>query len=376
MTSNQFDILMEYEYNCLSKLRTPEFDTPHLIKAAAFYRKGDSLFFVFPWASHGNLLDFWKGNSPKIHDKRYVEWLLGQLLGIIRTIEFLHEVNIRHGDLKPENILCFESSNPGNDPPYVFVISDVGLAKEHEMVTNFRPRTEQPGGGTMVYAAPEMEIHDNRATSRRYDIWSLGCICLESIIWLLYGMDGLKRFSEDKRGKFYRIRDNANALGPGGNVKTAELNPAVLRWISEAIRISRTAPNKGSAISCVLEIIRDRLLVIDANPGSVGRGSPDPDEVASMNSVSPDSTTQSIGQPTFQLHRAQTDLEDRTNERAYAGEMCSKISEIIGKAETGEIEWVSLRDSTLQTPPDSPLSSDRSTFGDNEVSAKYEHTMI
>ncbi|KAF3014711.1 hypothetical protein E8E14_006964 [Neopestalotiopsis sp. 37M] len=390
MTSSQFDMLIRFEYNCLSKLRTSDFDTPHLIKASACYRKGDSLFFVFPWAPHGNLLKFWQDKEPKANDQIYVKWLFDQLLGLSRTVQRLHDAknNIRHGDLKPENILCFECSDSKVEetyPPYVFVISDVGLAKEHDRVTQLRGRSQLPGGGTMVYAAPEMETHENRATSRRYDIWSLGCIYLEFIVWLLYGIEGLKRFSEHRKGRFYRIQDNKNALRPGGNVKTAELDPVVLDWISEAIRGSRSAPNKVTAVSCILEIIRDRLLVIDANPDYVDLESSDHDEGMSMSPISRVSTSestdqpasQSVDNPSFKFDRALTDLERKmSNERAYASEICSKISEIVRQAETGEIEWVSLGGSTLQIPPASPLSPDGSALKVNEVSTDNKHQMI
>ncbi|KAF7534270.1 hypothetical protein G7054_g6357 [Neopestalotiopsis clavispora] len=391
MTSSQFDTLVRLEYSCLSRLRSPEFDTPHLIRAAAFYRKGDSLFFVFPWAPHGNLLNFWEKRSPRPYDQKYVKWLFGQLLGLTRTVQCLHDsqVTIRHGDLKPENILCFESSDSeiqGEGPSYVLVISDVGLAKEHERLTQYRSRTKQPGGATMVYAAPEIETHENRATSRRYDIWSLGCIYLEFMTWLLLGFEGRQRYSGRKQGKFYRIQDDKNALRPGDNMKIAEVDPDVQDWISEMISRSRTAQNKSTAVSSMLEVIRDRLLVIDANPDYFDLRSPDQDEAVSMSSVSPDSTSESIDlstfkstdqatsesiiTPTFKLDRAQTDPTTRmSNERAYAGEICSKISEIIEQAETGQIEWVSFGEPTLPTPPASPLSSDQQALRDYEPAA-------
>ncbi|ETS75648.1 hypothetical protein PFICI_12592 [Pestalotiopsis fici W106-1] len=379
MTLTQFETLTRYEYNCLNKLRTSEFDTPHLIKAAAFYRKDDSLFFVFPWAKHGNLLNFWKQKSPEIHDQRYVRWLFGQFLGMAQTVESLHNpnVNIRHGDLKPENILCFESSDSnaeGKDTPYVFVISDVGLAKEHERLTQFRSRTKQPGGGTMVYAAPEMEMHENRATSRRYDIWSLGCIYLEFIIWLLYKFEGLQEFSKQRNGKFYRIQDNTDALRPGGIVKTAELNPAVSHWISHAIKSSRTAPNEDSAISRLLSLIADRLLVIDANPDYTDLKSADNDEAISLSPISSSPPSQFVDQPTIRVRRASTDLGRRmSTERAYAGEMYDEISEIIRQAQTGQIKWINHGDSTLQIP-DLPPSPSRPALRGNEVSTDYDHS--
>lgn len=41
--------------------------------------------------------------------------------------------------------------------------------------------------------------------SRRYDVWSMGCICLEFLVWLVDGREGLKDLTADLNqvGRFY-----------------------------------------------------------------------------------------------------------------------------------------------------------------------------
>ncbi len=56
-----------------------------------------------------------------------------------------------------------------------------------------------------MYEPPEAEVGQNEPRSRRYDVWSMGCIYLEFAIWLLRGENGLQRFRRDLQsvGKFY-----------------------------------------------------------------------------------------------------------------------------------------------------------------------------
>ncbi|KAK6065957.1 serine/threonine protein kinase-44 [Seiridium cupressi] len=375
MTNDQFESFIKYEYDFLNKLRGDDFQTKHLIKATASYRYKDTLYFVFPWASQGNLRKFWKEKVPQVHDKTFLKWLFAQLLGVAETIQSLHkpQVNIRHGDLKPENILCFESSDPfldQKDPSYVLVISDVGLAREHDKLTKFRSRTKQPGGGTMVYAGPEMELSEGRATSRRYDIWSLGCIYLEFFIWLLYGIDGLEQFDKAKNGKFYRVREKRDDLQPGGTVKTAEINPVVLDWIARAIEHSRDATaDEESAVSRLLTLIKDRLLVIDANPDTLDSSSNG--TVPVQGSPAPISESSNI--PDIRLERSATVLERTViSERAYAEEVYTEILEIVRSAEAHEIEWVVLEE-LMPAMPDPPHDLDQLDPNGPKLDDRWEY---
>jgi serine/threonine protein kinase len=86
-----------------------------------------------------------------------------------------------HFDLKPANILIDDDNN--------WVISDFGQA-------TFRSTSESSSrvvnqGGTDAYAPPEIDNLDAQF-SRRYDVWSLGCIMLEVTAFVVLGYDGLR----------------------------------------------------------------------------------------------------------------------------------------------------------------------------------------
>ncbi|KIW16790.1 hypothetical protein PV08_03980 [Exophiala spinifera] len=84
-----------------------------------------------------------------------------------------------HHDLKPENILVFADEVSGN---LTFKLSDFGSA-------SFVPWSDDddhstsPHRGTVMYEAPE--VLSRGKDSRPYDLWSLGCIMLELLLWLV-----------------------------------------------------------------------------------------------------------------------------------------------------------------------------------------------
>ncbi|PSN73725.1 HET-domain-containing protein [Corynespora cassiicola Philippines] len=238
---------------------------PHLIKAIAYYTIGKKHFFMFPWAGLGNLRDFWKTDPPKL-DQPYLKWVFSQLCGLAEAIKKLHhwddnkEESWRHGDLKPDNILCFKYTSGIAVPsgPCMLVIADVGLTKKHHAATEDRKNATRTLNGTVMYEPPEAELRSDQPRSRRYDIWSIGCIYLEFIIWLLYGSSELERFRTDLRPtrQFYMIEENRNTSDD-----TAKLHNMVRKWV-EWIKSDPRCP-ENSALCRLTELIVSKLLVMD-----------------------------------------------------------------------------------------------------------------
>lgn len=147
-----------------------------------------------------------------------------RLLGVSEALAKLHNFEASepgrdgifygyHFDLKPANVLI------GHDG--IFIISDFGQAY-------FRGAADTTSsnvvgmGGTENYAPPEIDI-PNMRMNRKYDIWSLGCIFLEIIWYLIMGPEGISKlnncrvtisrtrrndryFSQDKSG-IYSLKD-------------------------------------------------------------------------------------------------------------------------------------------------------------------------
>lgn len=158
----------------------------------------------------------------------------------------LYNDNGRHGDLKPENILRFIDSESGNSH---LVIADVGLTKFHVLATQERRKNSSIASRTLRYEAPEMNVDDpNTPRSRDYDVWSMGCIFLEFIIWILYGANELEIFNAN--GQYDKFWHYENAV--------YTLHIVVDKMVQ---RILGDLPRK-SALRDVVQMVYEHLLVI------------------------------------------------------------------------------------------------------------------
>lgn len=168
--------------------------------------------------------------------------------------------SIRHGDLKPENLLNFSQSS---NQLGTLKIGDMGLAKKHVLQTEARRCMTSTRYGTIQYSPPEAGIETNEGLSRLYDIWSMGCIIFEFVIWLLYGNDRLERFYQHLQGNsrtvpYYELPSHGSEGG-------ATVHRVVQLWISH---LQRHDPEcrAESAIGDLLKLVQQKLLVVDLPP--------------------------------------------------------------------------------------------------------------
>ena len=175
---------------------------------------------LFPYAEC-NLRQYMEHYTFSSPTKRNVLWLLAQLLGLSNALRGIHNLsnpeasfnllapqqNLRisgwHHDLKPENILYFKgpASKEGS-----FKIADFGSSKVHTYRSGTGSNNTRTPNGTPTYEPPEAAKEG--ATSRPYDMWSMGCVFLEMLIWAVYDYDAVNTFRRSRDGK--RFPDDAN----------------------------------------------------------------------------------------------------------------------------------------------------------------------
>ncbi|KAJ4387278.1 hypothetical protein N0V93_007867 [Gnomoniopsis smithogilvyi] len=232
-------------------------DHCHLIKAISAYERGSERCFVFPWATGGNLRELWnRGTGPTRRET--MRWAWDQIQGLTEGITMLHKDNTRHGDLKPENILVF--GNEGKTKLGELVVADVGIAKYHADETAKRQAEGKNTTNkyeTMRYGPPKIELGipgKTETISRKYDSWSLGCILLEFIIWLLRGPTGQERFNDEGRNATPRL----DSFWIHESNQPPMLHPVVKRWMNEELNQDwKDAP----ALQDLMTLIGDQLLV-------------------------------------------------------------------------------------------------------------------
>ncbi|KAF9634155.1 CMGC/CDK protein kinase [Lasiodiplodia theobromae] len=282
----------ENEQSILQKLGSKSRPHLHLVKLLASYEVNGEFFFIFPRA-HCNLRTYWEEHPRPELDKDTLRWSLDQMRGIATALYTIHHFRVthplivegkvrtpqtnvklkvspgeeffgRHGDIKPENIIWFENIP---DLKYgkrgVLQITDFGLGRFHGRDS----KTEHPPHhvvGSPTYEPPECRLQ--QPVSRKYDIWSLGCLYIEFITWLLKGSQYIDTFS-DRRGQQSSIdlfSDDyfftTEKRGINGEKKYAYVRDGVITWVQNL----HDEPRCSEFLHDVLDLIMDELLKVDA----------------------------------------------------------------------------------------------------------------
>jgi len=146
---------------------------------------------LFPWAE-GDLMHYWR-SMPAPRSHMMAKWLSEQCYNIAEAIKYIHlapghkndegdDLFGRHGDVKPENVLWFKRGGKN-----VLVLSDLGISAIHREGSRSR-QEPQHVEMTPTYQSPERDMDGfQRYISRSFDVWSLGCVFLDFIIWSLGG---------------------------------------------------------------------------------------------------------------------------------------------------------------------------------------------
>lgn len=327
---------------------------PHIIPFFGAIEKGTSRYLLFQWADGGNLRDFWKAHPNPTPTAALVAKFLHELRGIADALYNLHTFkrdgceggSYRHGDLKPENILSVSSSN-GQDREEVkpdfgtLMVSDLGLAKHHPLATNLRRHQTSTEATTWRYQPPEVNIEVKKSIgrSRRYDIWSMGCVTLEFIIWLLYGNDVLDQFNNSINKPSSRPSDFNRTpwFTTDDDTNTASLHDSVKKTISIILKKDPECQGQvKTALRSLIELVRDRLLVVDLGSEA---------ELATQNFAYMESDP-SASTPVIRVEQADANgpnTSPRANHsstsRATSEEFLAAVDEIVAEGSRNSSYW-------------------------------------
>lgn len=188
----------EREASVLRKLTLQR--KPHVVKLLATFEQGGSHHMIMEYANGGTLRDLWSNNKqqPQLNGSLMVS-VIRQFTGLAEALERVHDygrdtdggkIYGMHGDIKPENILWFKPFDNGgfeqigNDLGRL-AIADFGLAKTSKSVDATRINAWTP-----TYRPPEAELFGQ--ASQASDMWALGCVFVEFLVWMTAGWDGVE----------------------------------------------------------------------------------------------------------------------------------------------------------------------------------------
>jgi serine/threonine protein kinase len=246
--------IFEQETESLKALR--KFRHEHMITAIASIVRGERRYFLFPWADGMDLRAFWMANEFWPLTPNLIQEAVQQLEGLAGALDTLHEQGWRHGDVKPENILRFKNETTLGH----LKLGDLGLARTHTVKTQLRSYGTMTRVGTMRYEPPETVTSSSLPRSRKYDIWSMGCVIMEFVVWLLYGPTGLNEFSQAlSQGGTFGEAFYSTRQGDGGKLQ-GEVHPVVKFWLHE---LSKNPDwPRDSVIVDLVELVATHLLVV------------------------------------------------------------------------------------------------------------------
>lgn len=167
---------------------------PHIVPLLFSFSHRHNSYLVTPWAT-SNLADFWEGNKTYLRNESCLEysqalWVAEQCEGLADALRYIHHfvsasqddeskfVSYYHGNIKPENILVYCS--PHRRP--VLQIADFGTSNYTAQV-EYSPPFTNSNHAAGDYTAPE--VYFGEPTSSSSDVWSMCCIFLEFIEWIM-----------------------------------------------------------------------------------------------------------------------------------------------------------------------------------------------
>ncbi len=229
----QFSNPKAFEREQLILKSLADYPHPHIVLHLTTWSQDTAHYILYDLA-RCNLREYINNVQSPPLSRPHVLWFLRQLDGLAKAIFYVHHFKRptlsdpkpeadylwgRHNDIKPENILVFEKA-PNQNP--VLKLTDFG----HGVFTE--PKGDHSVGdpqvvGTETYWPPDQSR--NKKTSRPFDMWALGCVYLELLLWL-FGF-----FQEEGRRGFATAR-----LSLPGQNRTARIDRF---WYKEKRGMSR-----------------------------------------------------------------------------------------------------------------------------------------
>jgi serine/threonine protein kinase len=156
--------------NEISIIRT--LDHPHIIDIYLTYENKSRFFIIMGPLADCDLEAFLAQHTTMPSSGAQNRMVFHWLLCLSNTLAYIHSKGIRHKDIKPRNILV-----KGEE----LVFADFGSS--HAFLDEGKSTTEGPSyGHTKMYCAPEV-INQGRR-NRSADVFSLGCVFTELVVWL------------------------------------------------------------------------------------------------------------------------------------------------------------------------------------------------
>lgn len=253
------------EYRAFKRIRDAQADIVGFLGA---FRHGSSYNIILEYADGGDLENHFKSviPPPTQVERRKVWNNLQRLLYAVIELQGHDRTGMEarchrgfHQDIKPKNVLVMTCGN-GCEYNRKFKLGDLNTC--HFVDSNVPGEVQDADShGTYAYAAPECyrtsELRNTRLPiDQSVDIFSLGCVWLESTVWIMRGYAALLHFRTQRA---HEARNNN--IGDAGEVfhRVSSLLPGVSDMCSQ---LQQEAQREGDSLTySMIEMIKEMISI-------------------------------------------------------------------------------------------------------------------
>jgi hypothetical protein len=204
----------------LQELHVAKVHQPHLLKSYTGFKQANKLYIISDQAAH-DLMHAFENTNPGEHTFVTRAWLQAQMLGLAGALAAVHKIGTAKAgyihDIKPPNVLVFSTQDP------VLKLADWGCANVNLLNDDSSHKTATMGDN--AYHPPESDKvpesdkgsendkdsedseddkdpedtesdkDSKKMNSMPYDVWSMGCLYMDLLVWFTEGKRGYKQFA-------------------------------------------------------------------------------------------------------------------------------------------------------------------------------------
>ncbi|KAF4468947.1 serine threonine kinase [Fusarium albosuccineum] len=213
------------EYNAFASIESCE----NVIKYLGSFEQNGRCFMMLEYADGGSLLDVFKRNViPRTRDDLMRFWtaLMGLFLAINRIYNLGkssegERTGFAHRDINPSNVLVFLGNGGPTSPfseGFKLKLADFDTATTWQSIDDTE-LSAHDNHGTRTYCAPQaprafpQQERDIMQVLLGCDVWSLGCILSEALVWLAGGWEAIEVAARDR--KMTIAREHPEMKGSG-----------------------------------------------------------------------------------------------------------------------------------------------------------------